>query len=178
MGHAHYWERPPTLRRPAFFSAVADCRHVCRHLSIPLGGPDGNGRPQFDLSRVCFNGKEHEGGPSPPAPAAHGPYEPFCVSRIHEVDTRRRGSSCFGSCKTERRAYDLCVRCCLIVLSHHLGPAVFRVYSDATPEEWDEARAACQRTLGYGGDWPGPEAGDDDESQADRRASPSQPPTT
>ena len=60
---------------------------------------------------------------------------------------------CRGCCKTSYRPYDLCVQGCLIVLSHHIGEARFRVDSDGTSEQWNEARDACQHVLGYGIDW-------------------------
>lgn len=56
-------------------------------------------------------------------------------------------------CKTNHLLYDLCVQGCLIVLSHHFGNEHFRVSSDGTSHDWNDARAACQQILGYGIDW-------------------------
>ena len=42
---------------------------------------------------------------------------------------------------------------CLIILSHHLSRQLFRVCSDGGSQDWNAAREACQRVLGYGIDW-------------------------
>ena len=45
--------------------------------------------------------------------------------------------------------YDLCVQAALIVLKHHLAAAI-TVSSDGGEPDWERARAACQKWLGYG----------------------------
>jgi hypothetical protein len=55
----------------------------------------------------------------------------------------------FDCCKTAFKPYDLAVQCALIVAKHHLGPAIL-VTSDGRSQHWDEARAICERVLGYG----------------------------
>jgi hypothetical protein len=145
MGYTHYWERPGVLPRPQFLAAAEDCRRLCEALQIPLGDAQGKGRPLFGAAGICFNGRI--GG---------GSWEPFHVHRV-----RRRGHAherVIGGwfsdfCKTSRLPYDLCVQGCLIVLSRHLGNTYFRVASDGGSRDWNDARDACQRVLGYGIDW-------------------------
>jgi hypothetical protein len=146
MGYTHYWERPCVLPRPQFIAAVEDCRRLCAELNIPLGGADGRGQPIFAASQICFNGHADSGGM----------FETFQVERVRKPrnphDQPKKGRW-FNFCKTEYRPYDLCVQGCLIVLNHHLGSTKFGVASDGTSEQWNDARAACQRILGYGADW-------------------------
>ena len=85
-----------------------------------------------------------------------GSYETFHVPRawpMTERSDRRKPDGMgfhFDCCKTNFLPYDLCVQCCLIVLDYHLGPDLFRVNSDGTDGQWNEARDACQSVLGYG----------------------------
>ncbi|HET6249745.1 MAG TPA: hypothetical protein VFE47_18795 [Tepidisphaeraceae bacterium] len=144
MGYTHYWERPSVLPRPEFIAAVADCRRLCAAIGVPLAGADGTGQPTFNDNEICFNGRGEES------------YEAFVVKRLivprpsPEQITNDRASD---FCKTNYLPYDLCVQGCLIVLSDHLGQAIFAVDSDGTSGQWNAARDACQRVLGYGGDW-------------------------
>jgi hypothetical protein len=89
-------------------------------------------------------------------PNGNGSYEPFRIERVPHP-RRPRGRDMAGwysdSCKTSRRPYDLCVQGCLIVLNHHLGIERFRVASDGTSCDWNDARRACQDVLGYGINW-------------------------
>jgi hypothetical protein len=85
-----------------------------------------------------------------------GSYETFHVARVHRPrhpHDRAEGGWWSAFCKTNYRPYDLCVQGCLIVLSHHLGNRTFRVSSDGTSPDWNDARDACQHVLGYGIDW-------------------------
>jgi hypothetical protein len=89
-------------------------------------------------------------------PDGDGSYETFRIQRVHKPaypEQRSHGGWWFGFCKTNFRAYDLCVQCCLIILHHHLGSGHFRVSSDGTSQQWNEARDVCQHILGYGIDW-------------------------
>ncbi|HZK81206.1 MAG TPA: hypothetical protein VFC46_09075 [Humisphaera sp.] len=145
MGYTHYWERPRILTRPQFLAAIEDCRRLCDALNIPLGDAEGNGQPVFTTTEICFNG--HVG---------NGPWEPFHVPRIRRPRYTRDqavGGWWSNFCKTNHQPYDLCVQGCLIVLSHRFGNARFRVSSDGTSRDWNDARNACQHVLGYGIDW-------------------------
>lgn len=100
------------------------------------------------------------GGPSVNArvlgPNGDGSYETFRVERIRRPrHPQERPTSGWWNnfCKTNYRPYDLCVQGCLIVLSHHLGSNLFRVASDGTSRDWNDARDACQHVLGYGMAW-------------------------
>ena len=68
-------------------------------------------------------------------------------------DRPHEGGQWFGFCMTNYRPYDLCVQCCLLILNHYLGSALFRVSSDGTSGQWNDARDACQHVLGYGMAW-------------------------
>jgi hypothetical protein len=145
MGYTHYWERPKVLPRPQFLAAVEDCGRLCDALNIPLGDAHGNGKPTFSSTEICFNGR-----------ISSGSWEPFHVPRIfrprhpHQQGT---GGLWFSFCKTNRQPYDLCVLSCLIVLNHHLGSGKFKVASDGSSNDWNDARDGCQNILGYGIDW-------------------------
>ena len=89
-------------------------------------------------------------------PNGDGSYETFSIQRIHLPRyPQERGTGGWWSnfCKTNYRPYDLCVQGCLIILSHHLRTAMFRVDSDGRSHDWNDARDACQHILGYGIDW-------------------------
>jgi hypothetical protein len=89
-------------------------------------------------------------------PKGDGSYEAFRVQRVwrprHALQQPpEEWWSDF--CKTNYLPYDLCVQGCLIVLSHHLSVDHFRVSSDGTSRDWNDARDACQQILGYGSNW-------------------------
>ena len=89
-------------------------------------------------------------------PNGDGSYETFAVDRVRPAryqPEQSNGGWWFGCCKTNYRPYDLCVQGCLIVLSHHLTTAKFRVDSDGDSQDWNDARDACQHILGFGIDW-------------------------
>ena len=146
MGYTHYWAQKRELPRELFNSAVADCRKVCDGLGIPLGDAGGKGRPVFSQRQIRFNGDAESGVA----------YETFAVDRVfrprYEGHIPEKGWW-HSFCKTQYRPYDLAVQCCLIVLSHNLGSGQFKVSSDGSTEQWNNAREACQRILGYGADW-------------------------
>ena len=144
MGYTHYWDRPRVLPRPQFADAVEDCRRLCDALQIPLGDAEGKGSPAFTAAEICFNGRIDSGA-----------WEPFRVQRIRPRYARDQaiGGWWHSFCKTNRLPYDLCVQGCLIVLSLRLGNARFRISSDGDSHDWNAARQACQRILGYGIDW-------------------------
>ena len=144
MGYTHYWERPAVLPLPQFIAAAEDCRRLCEGLAMPLGCAAGNDSPEFSANQISFNGVGAAG------------CESFVVQRIVQPrHPREQPDQAWRSnfCKTNYRPYDLCVQGALIVLSHHLGSTMFRVTSDGQSRDWNAARTACQRILGYGGDW-------------------------
>jgi len=144
MGYTHYWERPGELPRRQFAAAAEDCLKLCAALGIPLGGAQGRGQPVFTAELVCFNG------------ANSVSCETFRVPRVQPPRHPLERETCGWRtefCKTNHLPYDLCVQGCLIVLSHHLSGQSFRVTSDGRSHDWNAAREACQRVLGYGIDW-------------------------
>ena len=160
MGYTHYWERPSVLPRPQFVAAVDDCRRLCAAMDIPLGDAQGKATPAFSVEEICFNGhvdssRLTSGHGRVLGPITNGSYEAFRVERVcrprHSQQPPQGWSMAF--CKTHHLPYDLCVQACLIVLSHHLGLEQFRVTSDGTSRNWNDARNAAQQILGYGIDW-------------------------
>jgi hypothetical protein len=137
VGHTNYWTRRPELPAQAFVAAVKDCKAIMKHLSVPLGGRDGTGRPIFRADLIAFNGKTPE----------H--CETFAVERLVEPEGE---PMTFEFCKTNERPYDICVQAALIILKHHLGNAI-TVASDGSDADWQRAREKCQAQLGYGGDF-------------------------
>lgn len=138
MGYTHYWTRHSELSAKKFAAAAKDCKKILKHLAVPLAGPNGTGSPIFGVEEIAFNGK------------APQDYESFSVTRTAPVPESEPRICEF--CKTEYRPYDLCVQTALIVLQHHLGEAV-GVSSDGDDAAWDNARAVCQKWLGYGADF-------------------------
>ena len=138
MGWTHYWERETELPQEAFEKAVKDCRVLLAAVDVPLAGSHAEGEPVFRGDGIVFNGiKGHD-------------CEPFSIKLV-EV-SRRPGKLVFSYCKTQKLPYDLCVKCTLIILKHHLGDKI-RVMSDFTDEDWNDARNLCQGCLGYGLDF-------------------------
>ena len=138
MGYTNYWKRNSELPANAFAAAVKDCKKMLKKLGVPLGSRDGTGRPIFCADEIAFNGKAPEY------------YETFAVQRI--VGGGEGQPRVFQFCKTNQRPYDLCVQAALIILKHHLGDTLV-VSSDGEESDWENARAACQRGLGYGGEF-------------------------
>ncbi|MEI8194292.1 MAG: hypothetical protein WCI73_00125 [Phycisphaerae bacterium] len=138
MGHTNYWSRIAELPVKEFAAAVKDCKKMMKQLGVPLAGRDGTGPAIFRAQEIAFNGQ------------APNNYETFSVPRA--ITPRTGESKSFQFCKTAHRPYDLCVQVALIVLKHHLGKAI-EVSSDGEEADWEPARIACQKWLGYGGDF-------------------------
>ena len=137
MGYTNYWKRTPELPAMKFAAAVKDIKTIMKKLGVPLGGRDGTGRPIFRADSIEFNGRTPQD------------YETFAVDRLVEPEGE---PMVFEFCKTEHRPYDICVQAALIVLKHHLGAAI-TVSSDGDDTDWEAARNACQKWLGYGGEF-------------------------
>ncbi|MBE0534542.1 MAG: hypothetical protein IH624_02655 [Phycisphaerae bacterium] len=135
MGWTHYWERDNDLPADAFAKAVTDCRLILAAADVRLAGPHSEGEPVFSRDEIAFNGVERQA------------CEPFCIRTSEQP--RRPGRPILSYCKTEHLPYDLCVKCALIILKHHLGDSM-KVASDASDPDWDDARNLCQVCLGYG----------------------------
>jgi hypothetical protein len=135
MGWTHYWQREIELPAKSFADATTDCRKLFELLKTPLGDVKGKGEPVLAEDKIMFNGIN-----------GHS-CEPFIINRIQPPRPGR--SIVRGYCKTEHLPYDLCVQCTLIILKHHLGDAI-KITSDGTDYDWEEARKACTKYLGYG----------------------------
>jgi hypothetical protein len=138
MGYTNYWTRTPELAVAAFSAAVADLKTIMRKLNIRLGGCDGTGKPVFRADMIEFNGRKPRD------------YETFAVERV--VTARDGEPMIFEFCKTRQEPYDLAVQVALITLKQHLG-ATISVSSDGGDEDWQRAREACMKWLGYGEDF-------------------------
>lgn len=88
-------------------------------------------------------------------------FETFSFPRIvdHGQDWAYDDGRVGGSCKTNRRPYDLAVTAALLIAKRHLGDSL-TVHSDAQTGLWTEPQTLCQIVLGYGDDmrvaepWP------------------------
>lgn len=144
MGYTHYWYRKEILPQDIFTKAVEDCRKVCEAIGIPLAGWDGSDKAVFTGTKIVFNGC-----------GEFDSHESFVVPRTFAANFKHadKNGRLFACCKTAHKPYDLAVMCCLIVMNIAFGTDVFTVCSDGADASWKPACAACQRHLGYGGDW-------------------------
>lgn len=142
MGYTHYYYRKKELDPIAYLAAAEDCKRVCESELSLLAGRNGDGPPEFTSERIGFNGIDDSG------------CEPFRFDRVfesHYMSADEKGRF-FNCTKTRHLPYDLAVMCCLIVLQRRFGDDV-QVASDGESREWQPARDACQRVLGYGADF-------------------------
>lgn len=66
MGYTHYWYRSQLPVDPAAWqSFISDCLKVCKAIAIPLGNGSGEGKPQFGMSAIIFNGHVDSGSMMP-----------------------------------------------------------------------------------------------------------------
>lgn len=138
MGLTHYWRRPSELPADRFAAAVRDVERVVAATGVGVAGFEGVGQPVFQVDAIVFNGTRGSA------------VEPF---EIHQTEFDRRGRTVVSSyCKTENAPYDACVRVALVVLKRYF-PDLLDVSSDSGEDGWTEARALCQRVLGYGDDF-------------------------
>lgn len=135
--HGIYPQLAKAYRTPSGgIAAVADVRDILKVVGIPLAGFAG--APEFGPEHIVFNGR------------APDSCEPFEIARI-EFD--RRGANTIRSfCKTEHRAYDLCVKIALVILAHHLKDFI-TVGSDGSNADWADAKRIVNQQFGYGGDF-------------------------
>lgn len=116
----HFWHRRgPFSER--FILAVSDCKRLCQSEQFVdiLAGWDGSGDPVFTNTQISFNGVDDDSG------------ETFSVSKDQ--------SDGIESCKTEHHPYDLAVRCCLLILRHHLSEEIEIGSNDRNSKKWNEA---------------------------------------
>ena len=138
MALTHYWKRPEQLDAAAFAKAAKDCKLMLAGIDVPLSGIERQGEPVFTADTIYFNGTEGQ----------H--CEPFII-RVTE-QPRHPGRPLLSYCKTENRPYDLCVKCALVILRHHM-PDDIRVMSDGTDDDFSDAKQLCLSCLGYGADF-------------------------
>jgi hypothetical protein len=129
MGHTHYWEVKATADPANYRKALAGIRKVVRASPVPLGGPDGNGKPVLK-GEICFNGASPED------------FETF-----HLPGSPERGIH--NLCKTGFtyiRKYDAIVTACLCILAECMGEDA-RVTSDGGEEDWTEGVKLASKVL-------------------------------
>ena len=129
MGYTVYWQRPERLEKTLFSAAVEDCRKALAAIGVPFD----HGGPIFSRNQIMFGG-----------------FETFTINQT-EADWEGEGKV-WEFCKTAHCQYDICVKACLIVFKHHFGD-IFTTQGDGSVGEWDKAREAVQKALGYGGDF-------------------------
>jgi len=136
------------------FNGVKNCGHPPSNIAIPWPAEDARGiaEPFVEdaTAGVWFGGailakRMCDGDCS---------YETFWIPRVYEPREweEPQNDLWFAFCKTAFRPYDLAVQVCLIIFKHHLGPQ-FRVLSDGTNEQWQEACEVCQHLLGFGSEF-------------------------
>jgi hypothetical protein len=138
MGWTHYWKRDPEVDLGPFKLASMDCKRIFAVIDVPLSGPESFGEPEINEHEIKFNGIKGQD------------CELFTV-RAEECP-RNPGRAIFTYCKTENLPYDLCVKCALVILKHHLGDHI-QVMSDGSDKDWQDAKHICFTHLGYGQDF-------------------------
>jgi len=137
MGYTHYWYvKDIRAVERALPQVASDLRHLLPQLP-PLAGWDGTGGPAIEDQEIAFNG------------AAPNDYETFLLTSSPEGYTQGE-KGLFGSCKTERRPYDLAVQVALVLLKWHseaIAPDAVRLASDGNLVDWGRA---CQVVEGLG----------------------------
>lgn len=126
----HYWHRSGSFPTESFYSAVRDCSFVCgkdERLSDAIVGWDGSGSPLFDVSQISFNGFDNQSG------------ETFSIERNQQAGIYK--------CCTQGSAYDLAVRCCLLILRHHLPEDIEISSDDKDSAVWQEAQQIVNEHL-------------------------------
>ena len=142
MGYTNYWRAPRVLEKQAFIAFADDCRKICESLPVGLAGASGEGKPEFSQDKICFNGI-----------SPNDDHEPFIINRKlviigpeHFSCQPDENGLYFDFCKTERKPYDLCVKCCLVLLKAYF-PQV-KISSDGgRNEEWFDAVESCHDVL-------------------------------
>ncbi len=150
MGYTHYWYRPEQLGEETFAKAAKDCLKVCKALSVNnkiriVQEYDNSKAPVFKKGEVHFNGFRDNGHETFYLPV-------YLKQPDYQKDFTENKGLVFAFCKTACKPYDLNVTACLIVFKHHFGDN-FKVSSDGESPDWDKAREACQKFLGYGKDF-------------------------
>jgi len=109
-------------------------------LDCKLAGREGEGEPIFSEECINFNSFIEEGG-----------CETFDIP-ISATGLPEKNGLLFQFCKTGHHLYDEAVMCCLIIFNHYFKEK-FKVSSDGTTYEWQEAMNHCQVKLDYGEDF-------------------------
>lgn len=102
MGYTHYPQQLRDLTDDEWQEASEDIRTILAYVEneqgVPLRGWDGTGRPEFNATRIAFNG------------AGENEHETFNVYR------QARDNEWGMSCKTARKPYDIAVTAILCYL--------------------------------------------------------------
>lgn len=117
MGWTHYWERQSELPSKLFERAAMDCNEIMAEIDVSLAGFESEGKPIFNREEIVSCGVKGLD------------CETFVIKTTETP--RRAGRPVLSYSKTEKLPYDLCVKCALVILKHHLGDHI-RVMSDGT----------------------------------------------
>ena len=125
----HFWNRRGPFPPNKFKQAVQDCRKVCmsEEFEDVLAGWDGLGDPIFLDNQISFNGIEDKS------------CETFSIENPAQAGLQ--------SCRTDNLSYDLAVRCCLIILRHHLPEDIEISSSSRDLNKWREAQSIVNDIL-------------------------------
>jgi hypothetical protein len=118
----HFWNRRGPFPPDKFKQAVQDCKKICtsEEFEDVLAGWDGLGDPVFAENQISFNGIDDKS------------CETFSIENP--------ALSGLQSCRTDNLPYDMAVRCCLIILRHHLPEDIEISSSNRDLGKWREAQ--------------------------------------
>lgn len=167
MGYSQNWEWETPIANATLFAAWSqDVRRLCRFLAKPgrflppegpglvmslgngyaimdtfprpelspalvIRGPYGTGKPIFTSTEVAFNGSER----------TNDDLEAFSIT-LQDMEVSNS-----GSCKTNKRPYDLLVVCALARLVHYFP--IVCISGDGGKPAVERAVKICQLVFGY-----------------------------
>ena len=140
MGYTHYWRTITAgFSQEKWNGFIKDFETILPEF-IKLLDTTADQKLHYDGDGIFFNGSGDDG------------FETFHIERnpkqsVHTEDKDR----VFDCCKTGHQKYDIAVCSVLIIAKQHFGDDI-KVSSDGNndDEEWQVAKALCQKVLGYG----------------------------
>ncbi len=140
MGYTHYWRTITAgISQDKWNGFIKDFETILPEF-IKLLDTTADQKLTYDGDGIFFNG------------VGENAFETFHIERnpeqsVHTEDRDR----VFDCCKTGHQEYDIAVCSVLIIAKRHFGDDI-HVSSDGdnADEEWQVAKALCQKVLGYG----------------------------
>ena len=129
MNHTeHFWKRRGPFSPDKFAAAVRDFVRVYEDsFQDILAGWEGSGNPVLLDKQISFNGVDPQTG------------DTFSITV--------KGEAGQFSCKTQGFPYDEAVRCCLIILRHHLPEEIEIGSTDRGKMKWRKAQNLVNEVL-------------------------------